>query len=145
MAGSVWGRPAKAAKRFRSAAVMGDAGLPRAPAMDGFGTAMVDQVSGGGLPQRAAALLAGSGQASNGKVRVDAGAAPEAGAGRRAAPITAPAAQLSPAARELAAAPPVDSSRVEALRARISEGRYPIDADAIASAMIRSELSTSQR
>ena len=106
---------------------------------------MVDQVSGGGLPQRAAALLAGSGQASNGKVRVDAGAAPEAGASRRAAPITAPAAQLSPAARELAAAPPVDSSRVEALRARISEGRYPIDAVAIASAMIRSELSTSQR
>ena len=106
---------------------------------------MVDQVSGGGLPQRAAALLAGSGQASNGKVRADAGAAPEAGASRRAAPITAPAAQLSPAARELAAAPPVDSSRVEALRARISEGRYPIDADAIASAMIRSELSTSQR
>ena len=145
MAGSVWGRPAKAAKGFRSAAVMGDAGLPRAPAMDGFGTAMVDQVSGGGLPQRAAALLAGSGQASNGKIRVDAGAAPEAGASRRAAPITAPAAQLSPAARELAAAPPVDSSRVEALRARISEGRYPIDADAIASAMIRSELSTSQR
>jgi negative regulator of flagellin synthesis FlgM len=117
--------------------------------MDGFGTAMLDQVSGGGLPQRAAALLAGSGQASNGKVRVDAGAAPEAGTSRRVAPITAPitapAAQLSPAARELAAAPPVDSSRVEALRARISEGCYPIDADAIASAMIRSELSTSQR
>ena len=34
----------------------------------------------------------------------------------------------------------VDSAKIASLKAAISEGRYPIDADRIAEAMIRSEL-----
>ncbi len=35
--------------------------------------------------------------------------------------------------------PPVDTARVAALRAAIAEGRYPVDPDAIADAMLRAE------
>ena len=94
---------------------------------------MVDQISGNGLPQRAALQL------SNGKARVDPGAVAE---GRPAAPARetgSATVRLSPVAKELAAQAPIDSGKVASLKAAISEGRYPIDPGAIASAMIRSE------
>jgi negative regulator of flagellin synthesis FlgM len=41
--------------------------------------------------------------------------------------------------RDMAASPPVDSARVEALRLAIAAGSYTPDAEAIASAMLRLE------
>lgn len=41
--------------------------------------------------------------------------------------------------RDMAKSPPVDASRVAALKAEIASGRYTVDADKIAAAMIRSE------
>ena len=58
----------------------------------------------------------------------------------RAFEATARRGAVSAAARELSASPPVDSAKVQSLRSAIAEGRYQIDADSIASAMIRSEL-----
>lgn len=43
------------------------------------------------------------------------------------------------AARRMAAEPPVDSARVSELRAAIESGRYRVDPDRIADAMLRSE------
>ncbi len=40
------------------------------------------------------------------------------------------------AAKALAASPPVDTARVDALRSAIAEGRYPVDPDAVAAKMI---------
>ena len=54
----------------------------------------------------------------------------------RAAPARA---ARSPIVRQLAASPPVDTARVEQLRAEIAGGRYRIDPDAIAAAMLRLE------
>ncbi|TPE59016.1 flagellar biosynthesis anti-sigma factor FlgM [Sandaracinobacter neustonicus] len=94
---------------------------------------MVDQVSGGGnIPSRAALQL------SSGKARVD--TASISGTAPRAAENAPAKAQISAAAREMSASPPVDSAKVQSLRSAIAEGRYQIDADSIASAMIRSEL-----
>jgi negative regulator of flagellin synthesis FlgM len=54
--------------------------------------------------------------------------------------VAAPArAARSPIVRQLAASPPVDTARVEQLRAEIAGGRYRIDPDAIAAAMLRLE------
>ncbi len=44
--------------------------------------------------------------------------------------------QLDGIARELAAAPPVDTARVAALRAAIEAGSYRVDPEKIAAAMI---------
>ena len=93
---------------------------------------MVDKISGdGSIPTRAALPLA-TGKLSNGRARVDTSTPPQAPA----------SAQISPAAKQLAASPPVDSAKIASLKAAISEGRYTIDADSIAAAMIRSELPT---
>ena len=46
----------------------------------------------------------------------------------------------STASRTLAAAPPVDTAKVAALRERISVGTYPIDPQAIAAKMIALDL-----
>lgn len=43
------------------------------------------------------------------------------------------------AVRRMAAEPPVEGTRVAELRAAIAGGRYPIDPDRIADAMLRSE------
>jgi anti-sigma28 factor (negative regulator of flagellin synthesis) len=43
------------------------------------------------------------------------------------------------AARRMAAEPPVDSSRVSALREAIAGGQYRVDPERIADAMLRSE------
>ncbi len=40
---------------------------------------------------------------------------------------------------ELASAPPVNAAKVEALRAQLAGGRYPVDPLAIADAMLRLE------
>lgn len=91
---------------------------------------MVDKISGdGSIPARAALSLATS-KLSNGKARVETPSAAQ----------QSPSAQISPMAKQLAASPPVDSAKIASLKAAISEGRYPIDADRIAEAMIRSEL-----
>ena len=92
---------------------------------------MVDKISGeSSIPTRATLPLANS-KLSNGRARVD-----------TSTPSQEPAsAQISPAAKQLAASPPVDSAKIASLRAAISEGRYTIDADSIAAAMIRSEIS----
>lgn len=50
-----------------------------------------------------------------------------------------PAGKPSAAAELASQGPPVDASRVAALRSAIAEGRYPIDSAKIADAMIASE------
>mgnify|MGYP004721954461 CR=1 FL=1 len=50
--------------------------------------------------------------------------------------LTGEAAGLQTLQRELSAAPAIDSSRVEAVRAALQDGSYKIDADAIASRML---------
>jgi len=40
----------------------------------------------------------------------------------------------------VAEGPPIDSAKVDAIRAAISEGRYPVDADKIAERMIALDL-----
>jgi negative regulator of flagellin synthesis FlgM len=52
------------------------------------------------------------------------------------------AAPVSRLVRDLAAAPPVDSAKVSALRAAIASGAYTVDADAIAAKMIALESPT---
>ena len=95
---------------------------------------MVDKISGdGSIPTRAALPLAIS-KLSNGRARVDTSTPPREPA----------SAQISPAAKQLAASPPVDSAKVASLKAAIAGGRYTIDADRIATAMIRSELPASR-
>jgi negative regulator of flagellin synthesis FlgM len=51
------------------------------------------------------------------------------------------AAALSGLVAELAKAPPVDAVRVASLKQAIADGRYRIDPDAIAAAMLRLESS----
>ncbi len=91
---------------------------------------MIDGISGGGGPVRGP--LAG---------RTPATPAPDSTEPAR------PVARLGATARsgagqlvaELASAPPVNQARVAELRAAIQGGRYPVDPDAIASAMLRLE------
>jgi flagellar biosynthesis anti-sigma factor FlgM len=54
-------------------------------------------------------------------------------------PLSARALEARGLSRDMAARPPVDSARVEALRADIGAGRYRIDPERLAGAMIRSE------
>ena len=46
----------------------------------------------------------------------------------------------NPVAEMVAEGPPVDTGKVKALRARIASGSYSVDADAIAKAMIATDL-----
>lgn len=65
---------------------------------------------------------------------------------QRAATVIAPraagASASSPAAELASSGPPVDAEKVAAIRAAIAEGRYPIDAKAIADKMIALDLPT---
>lgn len=47
---------------------------------------------------------------------------------------------LSPAASMSAEGPPIDGSKVAAIRQAIAEGRYPVDPDKIAGSMIALDL-----
>jgi negative regulator of flagellin synthesis FlgM len=46
----------------------------------------------------------------------------------------------NPAAEMAASGPPVDAGKVAAIRAAIAEGRYPVDHDRIAGAMLALDL-----
>jgi negative regulator of flagellin synthesis FlgM len=65
--------------------------------------------------------------------------APRAGEANVAAPKQAMVSNLGRVAKELAASPPVDTARVEALRLAIASGDYKPDPDRIAAAMIALE------
>jgi negative regulator of flagellin synthesis FlgM len=64
-----------------------------------------------------------------------------AGAGRLPSGKAAnlPALESREAVRRMAAEPPVDSARVSELRESIASGRYRVDPEKIADAMLRSE------
>lgn len=63
-------------------------------------------------------------------------------AGKSAAVDSAPAVSgpSSPAGEMAAAGAPVDAEKVAAIRTAIAEGRYPVDPDRIARAMIELDL-----
>ena len=96
---------------------------------------MIDGINGGGGPvQRPRWLQPGP---------VEAGHSDPASPVQRSAAITGNGRSqgggaLTRAAlvKDMAASPPVDSARVAALQAEIAAGRYRIDADAIAGAML---------
>ena len=92
---------------------------------------MIDGINGGGGPIRspftARSQPAGETAASDpGKPL------------RRIAPAAAVGGSVgqSGLVKDMASAPPVNSARVAQLQAAIAAGRYPIDADAIAGAML---------
>lgn len=102
---------------------------------------MVEGLKGGMIPQRAS-----EGRAPAERAPVEAASAQRpasvaaAGAGRSAARAEArEALGMKGLVKDLARKPPVDEARVAELRAAISGGRYPIDAERIADAMLRSE------
>lgn len=88
---------------------------------------MIDGISGG--PARGPLLRAGTPQA-----RDVTGAGVAASPARPAAPRAA-----AGLVADLAKAPPVNETRVAALRAVIADGRYAIDPDRIAGAMLALE------
>lgn len=55
---------------------------------------------------------------------------------------SASAASTSPAARMAAQGAPVDMDRIAAIKAAISSGNYPVDANAIAERMVALDLPT---
>ncbi len=87
-------------------------------------------------------MIDGLGQAK--AVRMD---APRAETVARAAapagvrkPVTEGATTKGPAARLAAEGPPIDSAKVDAIRAAIADGTYKIDPQAIADRMIDADL-----
>lgn len=108
---------------------------------------MVDSVSG----NAASGLTRQAAQVSNGRLRPE----PQAGASAlSASPLSAKPGSARPtpvvsegrdAVRLMAAEPPVNAARVADLRSAITSGNYPIKADLIADAMIRSEKGVSGR
>lgn len=113
---------------------------------------MVDSVSG----NAASGLTRQAAQVSNGRLRPE----PQAGASAlsatqlSASPLSAKPGSARPtpvvsegrdAVRMMAAEPPVNAARVADLRSAITSGNYPIKADLIADAMIRSEKGVSGR
>ena len=83
-------------------------------------------------PTRAAALESGNARSSA------TAASPTLAVTRSAEPLA-----LSPttqAARDLSAAPPVDTAKIAALRAQIADGSYTVDPGRIADAMIALDL-----
>jgi len=76
---------------------------------------------------------------------VEPGTARAAPAAAAARPATRAAAPFAPsaaahAARDMAAAPPVDTARVASLKAQIAAGTYTVDPGRIADAMIALDL-----
>lgn len=102
---------------------------------------MVDSISGNAAsrPGRLAA------QVSGGREPLDAAALRLEATGTngppkgRAANMPALVSEGREAVRRMAAEPPVDSARVSELRQSIASGRYRVDPEKIADAMLRSE------
>lgn len=87
-----------------------------------------------------------SGIGPTGAGRIDATRSDVVQRGTPAAPLVAvktdaaESTTLNPAADLAAAGPPIDAEKVAAIRAAISEGRYPIDPKTIAEKMIELDL-----
>lgn len=112
---------------------------------------MVDSISGNAasLSARLGLQLSGGRDPIDGKSgRIDAGAVERPSSAKATNNLGAPnnvgegpglVSEGRAAARRMAAEPPVDSARVSELRDAIASGRYRIDAERIADAMLRSE------
>jgi flagellar biosynthesis anti-sigma factor FlgM len=92
---------------------------------------MIDGINGGGGPIRSP--FTARNQPAGETVASDPG-----NPARRITPAAAVSGSIGNAGliKELASAPPVNTARVTHLQAAIAAGRYPIDADAIAGAML---------
>jgi negative regulator of flagellin synthesis FlgM len=92
---------------------------------------MIDGINGGGGPIR-------SPFTARNQPAGDTAASDPGKPVRRIAPAVAVSGSIgnSGLIKDMASAPPVNSARVAQLQAAIAAGRYPIDADAIAGAML---------
>ena len=88
-------------------------------------------------------MINGIGKVGAGRLEPGRGSVDRASeAGKSAAVDSAPAVSgpSSPAGEMAAAGAPVDAEKVAAIRTAIAEGRYPVDPDRIARAMIELDL-----
>lgn len=88
-------------------------------------------------------MIDGIGKAGSGRLELVRGSVERSEAPARsggASPERQVAQASNPAAEMAASGPPVDNSKVAAIRAAIAEGRYPVDHGRIADAMLALDL-----